>query len=452
MSNKLAIGAVTAVLKGLLDNELSQIPGITAEQTSVHPPDQIATDATEKTQLNLFLYHVTPNQGWRNVGLPSRNASGDRLTNPPLALDLHYLLTAYSRNDFFAEILLGYGMQVFHETPVLTPDSIRAKLSPNLPPILNTLLTSGLDQQVEQIKICPEGLDTEEMYRLWSAFQTHYRPTAAYHVSVVLIQSEQSTRSGLPVQQRNIVALPFRQPTIEQVISQAGAEQPITVGSILVILGQQMKADITEVQIGAISLPVQAPNLSDTRITIPLTSPPLSTADINALRAGVQPVQVIQKVNFGTYANPQLPSPTDPHRGAESNVMAFVLRPKIASSPTTPPPSNPAQISVSPVQTDVHQQQFRVVTVVLNLTVGQFQRVLLLLNQQGGGSGSYGFLAQPRNADTNSVNFNIIAVAAGTYFVRVQVDGAESPLDVDTNPSSPTFNQYTGTPNLIIPP
>jgi hypothetical protein len=32
-------------------------------------------------------------------------------------------------------------------------------------------------------------------------------------------------------------------------------------------------------------------------------------------------------------------------------------------------------------------------------------------------------------------------VKAATYFVRAQVDGAESPLPVDADPSSATFNQ-----------
>jgi hypothetical protein len=37
----------------------------------------------------------------------------------------------------------------------------------------------------------------------------------------------------------------------------------------------------------------------------------------------------------------------------------------------------------------------------------------------------------------------------GEFLLRVQVDGAESPLEVDTNPASPTFNQYTG-PKVTI--
>ena len=95
-------------------------------------PDTIDLDnADDPPRLNLFLYQVTPNRGWRNVALPSRSAvSGERLTNAPLALDLHYVLTAYGRADFQAEILLGYAMHLLHERPVLDRAAIRRALDP----------------------------------------------------------------------------------------------------------------------------------------------------------------------------------------------------------------------------------------------------------------------------------------------------------------------------------
>ena len=56
-----------------------------------------------------------------------------------------------------------------------------------------------------------------------------------------------------------------------------------------------------------------------------------------------------------------------------------------------------------------------------------------------------------RHDETDKLDFAISGVVSGKYIVRVQVDGAESSLDVDTNPLSPTFNQYTGTPQVTIP-
>src|SRR5262249_52527716 len=161
----------------------------------------------------------TPNQGWRNVGLPSADSSGQsRLSNPPLALDLHYLLTAYGASDFQPEILLGYGMQVLHETPVLDRQAIRDTPAPGtgtggiLTPALQTLTAAEIADQVEQLKITPETLSSDEISNLWSAFGAHYRPTAGYMVSVVLIEGRRETSPALPVRLRQVFALPLRDP------------------------------------------------------------------------------------------------------------------------------------------------------------------------------------------------------------------------------------------------
>src|SRR5262249_25797651 len=132
MSSPLAIAAVTAALKdllndGMLNHDLSSVGSFSI---SALPPDRITTGQTEPNQLNLFLYQVTANQGWRNIGYPSHDPSGTRIDNPPLALDLHYLLTAYGSQDLNAEILLGYAMELMHLTPVLPRAALRAVLAP----------------------------------------------------------------------------------------------------------------------------------------------------------------------------------------------------------------------------------------------------------------------------------------------------------------------------------
>lgn len=216
MSSPLAIAAVTAVLRdllnnGLIDHNITGSLGSNVDVTAV-PPDTIAVDgATVRTQLNLFMHQVTPNTGWRNEGLPSRDGRGTRLTNPPLALDLHYLLTAYGAAELHSEILLGYAMHLLHETPVLDRQAIRTALSGGtvpgaiLPPAFQALFAADLADQVEQIRITPMTMSTEEMSKLWSAMQAHYRPTAAYHVSVVLIEAQRAARSALPVLTRGPV-------------------------------------------------------------------------------------------------------------------------------------------------------------------------------------------------------------------------------------------------------
>jgi Pvc16 N-terminal domain len=213
VSSPLAIAAVTAALKdllndGMLNHDLSSVGSFSV---TALPPDRITTGQTEPNQLNLFLYQVTPNLGWRNAGLPSRDGNGVRLSAAPLALDLHYLLTAYGSQDFNAEILLGYAMQLLHETPVLTraqlrtvlgaPSPVNGAINP-LPAPFGPLSAIDLADQIELIKITPVFLSTEDLSKMWTAMQARYRPTMAYMASVVLIQVANSGRAAPPVLKR----------------------------------------------------------------------------------------------------------------------------------------------------------------------------------------------------------------------------------------------------------
>src|SRR5262245_28723420 len=127
MSSALALAAVTAVLKHLLENGLVD-RGVAADIggeviVSTQAPDRITTGADERTQLNLFLYQITPNTGLRPSNSSVVAKDNKQLLRPPLVLDLYYLITAYSAQDFHSEILLGAMLQVLHETPVLTNET-----------------------------------------------------------------------------------------------------------------------------------------------------------------------------------------------------------------------------------------------------------------------------------------------------------------------------------------
>jgi hypothetical protein len=443
MSTALAIASVTAVLRdllqnGMIDRDLTASVGDVV--VSALPPDRIdISEATGRSQLNLFLYQVTPNQGWRNVALPSRNGGGERVSNPPLALDLHYLLTAYGARDLHAEILLGYGMQLLHETPVLTREAIRRALAPpafveahdSFPPDLRALFESQLAEQVEQIKITPETLSSEEVSKLWSAFQARYRPTAAYQASVVLIESRAPTRAPLPVRARKIYAVPFRHPTIERVMSQAGdaapvvSDQPVLAGHNLVLVGHGLRGEDTLVNVGGVEVGQgELLELEDARLSLRLP---------DALRAGVQGVQVVQRTLMG--------SPPVPHVGVSSNLAAFVLRPRITA----------AVADISLTAGDSHTGTARVT---VEPAVGAEQRVALFLNELNPPAGRpplaysidapFGFDLSPPTSppeETNELAIPFEGVATGTYLARVQVDGAESPLasDAGGNFNAPTL-------------
>jgi hypothetical protein len=432
VSNALAIASVTAVMKNLLDNGLIDdhvIGALGHVHVTALAPDLIPLEKNAESQLNLFLYMVTPNAAWRNDGLPSRDAVGDRRTNPPLALDLHYLLTAYASKDLHAEILLGYAMQLLHETAVLPRAGIRRALSvPGLvddpggalPPELEALTTSGLAEQVELIKITPDSVGPEELAKLWAGFQSRYRPSAGYRASVVLIEAQESTRAALPVRVRRGYVVPFEQPVIDRVLAEDTIGGPITPGTQvlarrrLVLRGRGLRGDATLVRVGDQAVAPDPTLVSDTQIIVALP---------DGLKAGIQSAQVIHEQLMG--------EPPVPHFGVASNLAPFVLHPEIVA-PIAKPSAGVLRVSVDP-------------------PVQEGQRVVLLLNEQV-------FPASPPSATRpraysfvpplsalispggpiRDVDVPYRGVVPGPYLVRLSVDGADSPLDTD--PLSGAYN------------
>jgi uncharacterized protein DUF4255 len=252
MSSALAIAGVSAVLQFYLANlytGLSALFGGTVTVSAKAPDivqDAFNSGATEN-QVNLFLHQVTPNVGWRNQDLPSVGADGmTRLSNPPLALDLHYLLTAYGSEDWQAEALLGFALLMLHENPVLTRNDISnaiAKLPINDPtnPLSVPLGTAQLADQVELLKITPATLGREEMAWLWTALKADYRPTFPFQVSVVLIEPQNPAIAPLPVLIRDITVLPDLTPFPSLTAVVPPQEQPAaTLGQMVTVQGHRL--------------------------------------------------------------------------------------------------------------------------------------------------------------------------------------------------------------------
>ena len=419
MSNFLAIATVTATLSQVLQVAVGvDVPG--AAMTTVRPDS--TGSGLPTTGVNLYLYQVTPCGTFRNADLPTRSTDGHLMQRPQVALDLHYLLTFYGEEaQLEPQRLLGSVVRTLHARPVLTRQQIQQTLA--VEPFKTLLARSNLAEAVELVKFSPIPLSLEELSKLWSVFfQTAYTLSVAYQASVVMIESDETPQAALPVRTRTLTVVPFRQPVIEQVMAQAGEEQPIVADSTLVILGQQLHGDLTQVHIGGVDVIPQ--EVSETRLSLPLPALPAGT-----LRAGIQGVQVIRPL--------LLSIPPVPHRGVESNIAAFVLRPNLTAVSAT---STQVQVTAAP-------------------PIGKEQRVVLLLNEANPPGNrparEYRFEAPSRDVPdapvtSATITIPISGVAAGEYLVRVQVDGAESPLQAETNPASPTFNQYTA-PKVTIP-
>lgn len=403
MTTALGLGAVTAVLRDLLTNGVIDHDLVTSVgdvSVTALPPDRIDVASQNPTsQLNLFLYAVSPNTGWRNGALPARTAAGNRASADPLALDLHYLLTAYGARDFHAEILLGYAMQLLHESPILTRDSIRQALAPpspvtgggGLPPTLQALGGSELADQFEQIRITPEPISLDEMSKLWSGIQSHYRLSTAYLATVVLIERRRSFRSAPPVMSRNIAVRASRRAEIHTVTPQLAPP-----GATLTVRGRNLRADTVRARFATGDVTVPGANVTAERLTV--TAPP-------GLLAGVNTIQVEHPIDFGT--------PTEPHIGFVSNVGAFIITPVLTSAtPINATLGVPFNVTLSP-------------------PVGRNQRVAVVLGEH-----TVPLPARPPAAPPTSAILSITlppTTPAGTTLFRVQVDGAETALIQDVN-------------------
>lgn len=424
MSSALAIAGVTAVLRdllndGLVNHNVSGILGSTVTVSALPPDRLVPTNGTEASQLNLFLHQVTPNAGWRNAGLPSRDGSGrNRLSNPPLALDLHYLLSAYGGEALHAEILLGYAMQLLHETPVLSRSAIRTALQPSpdvgtaLPPALQALADCGLADQVEQIKITPEYLSTEEMTKLWTAVQSHYRPTAAYVVNMVLIESAQSTRAALPVlsrgpvdpatgRDRGVVAEPSLLspfPTIESAVP-ASRDPAATVGAAVNVTGHHLDG----------TNPVIV--LSSTRLQTEQEVPALPGASDTSMQA------VVPTLPVGIYQVSIRVVRPDESQPRTSNRLALAIGPRI----------------VTPLPISVARDGAGTATITLDCQpqVRPGQPASLLL-------GAREVFAEPFSVATGALTFVVEAAPLGEHLVRLRVDGIESAI-VNRTATPPVF-------------
>src|SRR5262249_31063132 len=147
-------------------------------------------------QVNLFLYHAGVDASWRNMDMPRRLRPGET-GQPPLPLSLYYLLTAYSddEDEVSSHLLLGKAMGILHDHPLLGAQEIRNATLSDLP-------DSDPQDQRERVRITHQPLSLEEVSKIWAAFQTQYRLSAAYQISVVLIESPRPIVAPTPVLRR----------------------------------------------------------------------------------------------------------------------------------------------------------------------------------------------------------------------------------------------------------
>lgn len=426
MSNSLAVAMVTAALRRILGEALVGVPagGVENARVTTLRPDMLTNIDGDARGINIFLYEVATNGAWTGADLPTRRPDGTLLTRPQQALNLHYLLT-FSGDESALEPqrMLGVAVSVLNAQPVLSRELVRDIIARDRADDPTTWEQfSDLADQVDVVRFTLLPVSLEELSKLWSTFiQSPYRLSVTYQAAVVLLDRDLTPEPALPVRTRGIDAAALQVPSITRVVADSTPTDPVVPGTTLRIEGQRLRGTFTtRVRVDTVEVPVPPGQVTGTRLTVQLPA---------GVAAGIRTVQVVHPRMVGT--------PPVERVGAESNAAPLVLRP-VVTGPVTATPSATAGV------VDV--------TVPLDPPVGKRQRVLLTLNEhhpptdQAGRA--YTFVAPPplpaAPETSGTVAVPVRGVLAGTYVVRVQVDGAESVLGVGAD------GRYD-TPRVAIP-
>lgn len=417
MSNYLAIATVTATLQRVLQAVIQQ--DIEGARATTLPPGGISTGAPE-VGVNIFLYQVVSNHALANYDSTPNRTKANPL-NRQVVVDLYYMMSCYGNDaELQPQRVLGSVVSTLADKRILTPELIRSTCNDATFPFL---ADSDLADQIQQINIVPVDISLEDLSKAWSVFyQVPYVLSIAYRACLVVVEGRENFQKALPIRDTSPAGItPFpATPHIEQVLPQGNRFEPIVLGSVVVIRGRNLQSQTVEVKIG--ELLFSPLSVQDREITFAL-------AEVTAIRAGAQSIQVLHRL---ASTSPMMINTVT------SNVMAFVLCPTIL------------KVTVSQLETVEDNLRSALLTVQLDVTVQEKQKVSIALNEWTTDSpATYMFDRPSLSQSSNIIEIPINNVKVGEYLLRINIDGAESKLGVDDNPDSPTFNWFNS-PKLSL--
>jgi hypothetical protein len=399
MSTELAVTAVTQTLRQILDDEIEHKWGtdvlsgdLTKERFITNlPPHKVRDVHATDSVVNLFLYRTDVSAAWRNMSPPVQGKPGET-DPPPLAINLEYLVSAYGEDDReeVAHFFLGQAMRILHDVPLVP----RQKL-------FDVLKKSRVHEQIERITVTPRSLSIEEISKLWSIFQTQYRISAAYLITVLLIDSKVAGRSPLPVLTRGpddsgVIAVAALPPVLESSRAATGFGG-VRLGEDVIVTGERFDARIAAANVRhpstvAQKLPVTVIDPNQLKITIPaVNSAPGVSA---AWPAGI----------YSLSLDVDRPGQT----AWTTNEIPFVVAPSIAVAPTTVQP--PAPLVELTIETQPQVRPTQTVAVLFGNTKLPPKSV-----------------TAPADSDSPTVlKVDVPGDVIGLHRVRVRVDGIDS--------------------------
>lgn len=191
MSTEAAIAGVTSVLQQVLNDRVGAV--VNGAIVTARPLDK-AQPTEGKSVLNLFLYQAVTNAAFSNLPMPGTHPGID--DHAPIALNLHYLLTVFGKDDtdeapVEGQLLLGAALSALLDRASLKRSDIRKFAA-----------GSDLEKQVDLIRLTTRPMTLDDVSKLWTAFQAPYRLSTAIEASCVLIETRPPKPTPLPVVRR----------------------------------------------------------------------------------------------------------------------------------------------------------------------------------------------------------------------------------------------------------
>ena len=179
MSSFTVLSAVSKALRSVLweaiSGELSLQTVVPSESAIVFlNPTITARDSANR--LSIWMYQVTENEYLKNTP-PVRVGPRHALSQPPLPVVLHFLVTPFGDTSEASLLLLGKVMEVLYDNAII-------------------VMRDSNDQVFEELRITMSRLTLEELSRVWEALIEPYRLSVCYEVRVMHIDSHRSIESA----------------------------------------------------------------------------------------------------------------------------------------------------------------------------------------------------------------------------------------------------------------
>jgi hypothetical protein len=184
MAQYYAIGAIgQAIREVLLTKRPPEFPSLPVDiyraKDFEHPFDE---------GISIYLYRLSLSTGRRNR-TPFTSPDGVR-HQPPVEVDLHYMITPWARQGDSQQFLLGWMVRTLADAATLPP------------PLLNSGAYPDVFGPTESVQLIQDSLTLADLNNLWNVASVKEQASAYYITQMVALESRRPVTEADPVRTR----------------------------------------------------------------------------------------------------------------------------------------------------------------------------------------------------------------------------------------------------------